>query len=107
MPMKAQKLDLILTQFDEFSVFYQQARIAKSRRDFSRLYSLCVEFLKKHPQNIIAHLNLIDMYAYKGEYENICKLIDRLCAFYPDEKNFLNAQKKLFEKDLEEGRYKL
>lgn len=105
--MNVRKLNPILTQSDEFSIFYQQARIAKASRDFSRLYSLCVDFLKKHPKNIIAHLNLIDMYAYKGEYENICKIIDALCSFYPDEKNFLIAQKKLFEKDMEEGRYKL
>ncbi|EKD69316.1 MAG: hypothetical protein ACD_47C00174G0005 [uncultured bacterium] len=106
MPMNAQKLNPILTQLDEFSVFYQQARTAKSRRNFSRLYSLCIDFLKKHPKNIIAHLNLIDMYAYKGEYEKICELIDRLCIYYPDEKQFLNAQKELFEKDMAEGHYK-
>lgn len=99
-PDSRAETEKLLAQMEEFTLFYKSVQEAKSAGDFTALYKLCKEFLKKHPENVAANLNLIDFYIYKKEYENIGEIFDRLCYYHPQEKNVLIAQKEMIEKEI-------
>jgi|GEM_PF-6574282 len=98
-----EKFGRYFREFDDAIQYSREAREAKIRGDYERLYSLCRSYLKNHPNNVIASFDLADCYYKNGNIEKICEIIDRLCEKYPHDKKFLKAHKEIFVM----GSYKL
>lgn len=85
--------------FDDCDRYRETSKLAKECGNYGGLFRLCVEFLKRYPDNVFANFDLLEVYVRRGDVEKACAIVEKLCERYPSDEGFLRAQADLIRNE--------
>lgn len=94
------RLKPIEKKFEELEKYKKSAREAKERQNYGCLFSLCMSFLGRYPDCVVASFDLAEVYLRAGKGDRARQVLEALCRYYPKDRHFLMAQIELMEYEL-------